>query len=330
MSFVSIEEGINELKKGNMLIMLDAEDRENEGDLIFPAEFSTPEKINFTLTHARGVVCVALDKKLAEHFELPLMVPKNTSNHETAFTITVDIKTASTGVSTDERNATIKVFADPKGVASDFVRPGHINPLIAKEGGVLVRTGHTEGTVDMCKIAGLTPACVICEIMNPDGTMARRDDLIKFGKEHNIKLVTIEDLIKYRLKNESLIEKIDEVKTKLLNNNVTKITYKDFLGDTHTIFSFDGKQEKSLVKFYKSSTDINILDSDKLEDTLKAIEVLSKNGGVLIFMESKKSDDKNYGIGAQILKNLGINSFELLGSKGHFAGLSGFGLDIKN
>lgn len=330
MSFVSIKEGIEELKKGNMLIMLDAEDRENEGDIIFPAEFSTPDKVNFTLTHARGVVCVALDRKIAEHFELPLMVPKNTSNHETAFTITVDIKTASTGVSSIERDATIKLFADKNAKASDFVRPGHINPLIAKDGGVLVRTGHTEGTVDMCKLAGLTPACVICEIMNPDGTMARRDDLVEFGKKHNIKLVTIEDLIKYRLQNESLITKISEENTKLLDKEVKKITYKDFLGDIHTIFSFAGKNEKSLIKFYKSSNDVNILNSTKLEETLKSIDELSKNGGMLVFMEGTKSDEKNYGIGAQILKDLGVDNFELLGNSSQFAALSGFGLNIKN
>lgn len=330
MSFISIEEGIKELKKGNMLIMLDAEDRENEGDLIFPVDFSTPDKVNFTLSYARGVVCVALDKKIAEHFELPLMVPKNTSNHETAFTITVDSKNATTGVSASERNETIKIFANPNANASDFVRPGHINPLIAKDGGVLVRTGHTEGTVDMCRIAGLTPACVICEIMNEDGTMARRDDLIKFGKEHDIKLITIEDLIKYRLKNESLINKINEEKTQLLHNNVTKISYKDFLGHIHTVFKFNGEKEKNLVKFYKSSSDLNILNSEKLEDTLNAIDILRKNGGMLIFMEGQKSDDKNYGIGAQILKDLGVDNFELLGTSSQFAALSGFGLNIKN
>ncbi|MBZ7987580.1 bifunctional 3,4-dihydroxy-2-butanone 4-phosphate synthase/GTP cyclohydrolase II [Campylobacter canadensis] len=325
MSFISIEEGIKQLQNGQMLIMLDAPDRENEGDLIFAAQFCTAEKINFTLSKARGVVCVALDSNLANKFNLPLMVPKNTSNHETAFTITVDAKTATTGVSAQERCDTIKIFADKNASESDFVRPGHINPLIAKDGGVLVRTGHTEGTVDMCKLANLTPACVICEIMNEDGTMARQDDLIKFGEKHNIKLVTIEDLIKFRLKTQTLINLVSKENTNILDKAVLKLEFSDFLNRSHFVFIFDGKYKNSLVKFYKSSQ-----DAIKFEDSINAINELCKNGGILILMQGEKSDDKNYGIGAQILKYLGVKSFSLLSNnQTQLKALSGFDLDIK-
>lgn len=331
--YVSVEQAIKELQDGKMLIMVDAEDRENEGDLIFPAQFSTQEKVNFTITHARGVVCVALSEDLAKKFELPLMVPKNTSNHETAFTITVDAKNATTGVSAYERNMTIQIFADDNAKASDFVRPGHINPLIAKKGGVLERTGHTEGTVDLCRLAGLKEACVICEIVKDNGDMARRDDLLEFCKKHDINMITISDLIEYRLKNESLISLIKEEDSILAGFKAKKMIFKDHNENEHIAFSFGALKECENVKFYLSGSDFELLTSNKFNELLKQIEFLSQKGGVIIFMKNEKQENtqfKNYGIGAQILRYLKISKIKLLSQNTdkEFIGLKGFGLDI--
>ncbi|HEC1781707.1 TPA: bifunctional 3,4-dihydroxy-2-butanone 4-phosphate synthase/GTP cyclohydrolase II, partial [Campylobacter lari] len=305
MGYISVEQAIKELQDGKMLVMVDAEDRENEGDLIFPAQFSSQEKVNFAITHARGVVCVALSENLAKKFELHLMVPKNTSNHETAFTITVDAKNATTGVSAYERDMTIQIFADDNAKASDFVRPGHINPLIAKKGGVLERTGHTEGTVDLCRLAGLKEACVICEIVKDNGDMARRNDLLEFCKKHDINMITISDLIEYRLKNESLISLIKEEDSILAGFKAKKMTFKDHNENEHIAFSFDTLKECENVKFYLSGSDFELLTSNKFNELLKQIEFLSQKGGVIIFMKNEKQENtqyKNYGIGAQILR----------------------------
>lgn len=334
MSFISIEQAIKELKEGKMLVMVDAEDRENEGDLIFAAQFSSKEKVNFTITNARGVLCVALSKDLAEHFELPLMVKENTSNHETAFTVTVDAKNASTGVSAFERDMTIKIFADDKAVASDFVKPGHINPLIAKKGGVLERTGHTEGTVDLCRLAGLKEACVICEIVRDDGEMARRDDLKEFCKKFGINMIALSDLIEYRLKNESLIKCIQESETQIAGFNAKKLTFEDHNSQKHIAFCFDEIKKSSNVKFHISSQDFDLLTSNKFNELLRQISFLSENGGVLVFMHGEKTSQtnfKNYGIGAQILRYLGIESIKLLSSScdRDFVALKGFGLNLE-
>lgn len=331
--YISVEQAIKELQDGKMLVMVDAEDRENEGDLIFPAQFSSQEKINFTITHARGVVCVALSENLAKKFELPLMVPKNTSNHETAFTITVDAKNATTGVSAYERDMTIQIFADDNANASDFVRPGHINPLIAKKGGVLERTGHTEGTVDLCRLAGLKEACVICEIVKDNGDMARRSDLLEFCKKHAINMITISDLIEYRLKNESLISLIKEEDSILAGFKAKKMTFKDHNENEHIAFSFGTLKECENVKFYLSGSDFELLTSNKFNELLKQIEFLSQKGGVIIFMKNEKQENtqyKNYGIGAQILRYLKISKIKLLSQNTdkEFIGLKGFGLDI--
>lgn len=331
--YISVEQAIKELQDGKMLVMVDAEDRENEGDLIFPTQFSSQEKVNFAITHARGVVCVALSENLAKKFELPLMVPKNTSNHETAFTITVDAKNATTGVSAYERDMTIRIFADDNAKASDFVRPGHINPLIAKKGGVLERTGHTEGTVDLCRLAGLKEACVICEIVKDNGDMARRSDLLEFCKKHDINMITISDLIEYRLKNESLISLIKEEDSILAGFKAKKMTFKDHNENEHIAFSFGTLKECENVKFYLSGSDFELLTSNKFNELLKQIEFLSQKSGVIIFMKNEKQENtqyKNYGIGAQILRYLKISKIKLLSQNTdkEFIGLKGFGLDI--
>ena len=199
MIFNSIEEGIKDIKEGKMVIIVDDEGRENEGDLIIPAELATGENINFMIKYARGLVCAPVEEEIAVKLNLHPMVEKNTDNHETAFTVSIDHKDTTTGISAFERASTInKLLTSTE--KNDFRRPGHVFPLIAKKGGVLERKGHTEASIDLVKLAGFKGATAICEITKDDGTMARRDDLMKFAKEHNIKILTIEDLIEYRKK----------------------------------------------------------------------------------------------------------------------------------
>lgn len=334
MAFVSVERAIEDLKAGKMLVMVDAEDRENEGDLIFAAEFSTQEKVNFMIREARGVVCVALSEQIAKYFDLPLMVPKNTSNHETAFTVTVDAKIANTGVSAYERNLTIRLFTDEKAKADDFVRPGHINPLIAKKGGVLERTGHTEGTVDLCHLAGLKEACVICEIVKENGDMARRADLEEFCKKHELDMIAVSDLIEYRLKHESLIELVSESESEIAGFKAKKLSFNDHNNVIHIAFVFGTPRKSENVKFHISGSDFELLTSSEFSDFLKQIEFLSQNGGVLVFMQMQKNTDsqfKNYGIGAQILRFFGIEEIKLLSKNcdKDFIALKGFGLNLQ-
>ena len=219
-------EAIEEIKKGRMIIMCDDEDRENEGDLVYAAAFSTPQNVNFMATHARGLICVALGKQIASRLELNPMVNSNTSSYETAFTVSVDAKDALTGISAGERDETIKILANPISHATELVKPGHIFPLIAKDGGTLVRTGHTEGSVDICRLAGLSEAGVICEIIKEDGTMARRDDLDIFAKEHDLKTVFISDIVEYRLANERLVNEIEVKEIDFFGVKVNQHTFK--------------------------------------------------------------------------------------------------------
>ena len=329
-----VKDAIEEIKKGNMVVLIDDEDRENEGDLVYAATFSTPKKVNFMAKEARGLICVAISKRIANKLDLAPMVQKNSSQHETAFTVSVDAKEATTGISAYERDLTIKLLASPLSTKDDFVKPGHIFPLIAKEGGVLVRTGHTEGSVDLCKLAGLREAAVICEIMNEDGTMARRDDLEKFAKKHNLKIVYISDIVEYRLRNELLVEKIDEKTVDFFDVKVNRIDFKDHLGNIHIVLEFYKTHETSNVKFHNCGLDVELLLNQKrYKSLIKSIEYLKKSSGILVFINSKeKSSDKTkeFGIGAQILKSLGVKNIKLLTShKGkEFVGLSGFGLDI--
>ncbi len=332
MAFISVKQAITELKEGKMLVMVDAEDRENEGDLIFAAQFSDKDKVNFAITHARGVLCVALNAAIAQHFALPLMVRENTSAHETAFTITCDAKDTLTGVSAAERDRTIRIFADKGANADDLVRPGHINPLIAKKGGVLERTGHTEGTVDLCRLAGLTEACVICEIVKDDGEMARRADLLEFCEKWGLNMVAVSDIIEYRLKNESLIAVVANSEASIAGFKVRKIAFCDNNDTQHIAFVFGTPKKSENVKFHISGSDFELLTSQKFSELLEQIEFLARNGGVLICMQGVKSKQiqfKSYGIGAQILRHLGIEEVRLLEkSDKDFVALKGFGLNL--
>ena len=330
-----VKEAIEEIKKGNMVIMLDDEDRENEGDLVYAAALSDDQKVNFMASHAKGLICVAVTKETANRLELNPMVASNTSSYETAFTVSVDCAKASTGISAGERDDTIKILANPVSNAVELVRPGHIFPLIAKDGGTLVRTGHTEGSIDLCKLAGLAGEAVICEIMKDDGTMARRDDLDIFANKHNMKQVYISDIIEYRMAHESLVEEISSEETSFFNTDVIKKIFKDHLNNQHTIIQFGEISKTSLVKFHNVEADINLfLNDDKLQSMLKAINYLQANSGVLVFLENNhenKESIKDFGIGAQILNTLGVEEIKLLssGGKHSFIGLNGFGLHIE-
>ncbi len=329
-----VKEAIEEIQKGNMVIMLDDEDRENEGDLVYAAPLSSPEKVNFMVTHAKGLVCVSVTKETADKLELNPMVASNTSSYETAFTVSVDAADALTGISAGERDDTIKILANPISNAQELVRPGHIFPLIAKDGGVLVRTGHTEGSVDLCKLAGLNGEAVICEIIKEDGTMARRDDLDIFADKHNLKQIYISDLVEYRLSHENLIDEISSCDTKFFGTKVIKKEFKDHIGHIHTAIKFGEDLDVTHVKFHTVIPDIKLfLNDEKLHSMLKTINFLQSKGGLLIFLNeemSHKESQRDYGIGAQILNSLNANKIKLMtsGGKHSFVGLNGFGLEI--
>ena len=324
-----VKKAIEEIKKGNIIIMIDDEDRENEGDLVYAGVFSTPEKVNFLATKGRGLICVSLTKDIAKKLDLNPMVPQNSESFSTAFTISVDAKECKTGISAFERNLTIKKLSSPTSKPDDFVRPGHIFPLIAKEGGVLVRTGHTEGSVDICKLAGVYPVAVICEIMNEDGTMARRKDLAKFAKENNLAVVYISDIVEYRLQYESLVTIEKQEKITLDGVEFDKYTFKDHLNQIHYAITNKAK-ETSNVKFYKVTKNVDfLLDDRKMKEYKKVLEYIKYNTGAIIFIDSNSKDNKEFGIGAQILKKLGIKKLNLLSNhKSEFNALKGFGIEI--
>ncbi|MDR1285212.1 MAG: bifunctional 3,4-dihydroxy-2-butanone 4-phosphate synthase/GTP cyclohydrolase II [Campylobacteraceae bacterium] len=334
MPYKRVQAAIEDIKNGKMVVMVDDENRENEGDLVYASAFSTPEKVNFMITHAKGLVCICVTGIMARRLNLTPMVANNDSAHETAFTVSVDARAAKTGISAIERDMTIKTITNPNSIPKDLVRPGHIFPLIAKEGGVLVRTGHTEGSIDLCRLAGVGDCAVICEVVKEDGDMARRDDLDLFCKKHDIKMISIAELVNYRMKHESLIRENSKEEAEFLGFKVERVDFLDHLNNHHTAFIF-GKISQSLaVKFHNVMKDIELLSSSKKFDALvSSVEYLKKNGGVLIFLDvgTKFTDNmKEYGIGAQILNHLGVRKITLISSQGsqEFVGIKGFELDI--
>ncbi len=329
-----VEEAIEDIKRGKMVIMMDDEDRENEGDLVYAATFSTPQMVNFMAKEARGLICTPITKDIAKRLDLMPMVSNNDSMHETAFTVSIDSATAKTGISASERDDCIKKLASPIAKSSDFVRPGHIFPLIAKDGGVLVRTGHTEGSIDLCKLAGVAPVAVICEIIKDDGTMARYEDLQEFKKKHNLKIVYISDIVEYRLAKEQLVSEISKEEIRFFGVKVEKIEFRDHLNRVHSVIKFYSANKKENVKFHNICKDIDLLlDEKRYKNLIKSIDYLKRNGGLLIFLDTKvisKEQAKEYGVGAQILKALGVEEINLLTShtETEFVGLSGFGLNV--
>lgn len=336
MAIQRVKEAIEALKRGDIVVMIDDEDRENEGDLVYASTFSTPEKVNFLATYGKGLICVALSEDDAERFQLSPMVNSNTSSYETAFTVSVDAKDALTGISASERDMTIQILANPVGRADELVRPGHIFPLIAKRGGTLVRTGHTEGSVDLCRLSGLQESAVICEIMKENGEMARRDDLLEFSKVHNLKIVYISDIVEYRLQNERLITLSSQDEVEMFGVKVNRYSFIDHLNREHIALRFYSKHSIANVKFHHIGLDVELLTDDrKYSSFVKSVEYLKQNGGIFVFLNSldKKSDNiKEFGIGAQILKYLGVDEIRLITSKRskelEFVGIHGFGLHV--
>ncbi len=338
MPFKRVKEAIEAIRNGEMIIIMDDEDRENEGDLVFAAEFCTAEKINFMTKEARGLICVSITNELAKKLDLKPMVEYNSSNHETAFTVSIDAKEAKTGISAFERNLTIQLMCNTDTTQEHFVRPGHIFPLIAKQGGVLVRTGHTEASVDICTLAGLKKIAVICEIMKKDGSMAKRGDkfLIDFAKKYNMKILYVSDLIAYRLQFEQLLTIKERTFCQFLGTECEKILFEDHCKKNHFAFVF-GKNlhSQSLFKFNNISTDIELFtQKQKFKHIQDSLELFKNSSGVLIFLDAhstNKTDIKDFGIGAQIVRLLGVKEFNLLTSHEsiEFVGLSGFGLNIK-
>lgn len=329
-----VKQGIEDIKHGKMVMMVDDEDRENEGDLVYAATFSTPEKVNFMASEAKGLICVSLNEEIAKRLDLTPMVKNNDSQHETAFTVSVDARVCSTGISAYERDITIKILVDSLSRPSELVKPGHIFPLIARKGGTLVRTGHTEGSVDLCRLAGLSEVAVICEVMKEDGHMARRDDLDLFCKKHDINIVYISDIVAYRMQAESLVREVTSGLVEFFGTETRKIDMVDHEGNHHIVYAFGDIGKTSAVKFHHILPDNELLANEKkFQGVLKAIEYLKKNNGIFVFIDSEYTTNpelREFGIGAQILKKLGIENINLLSTtkRKDYVGLSGFGLNI--
>ena len=364
----TIEEALKDFKEGKFVIVVDDEDRENEGDLIMAAEKITPEAVNFMLKNARGVLCVPITMSRAEELNLPHQVSDNTSMLGTPFTVTVDkLEGCTTGVSTHDRAETIKALADPASVPQTFGRPGHINPLYAQDNGVLRRSGHTEAAVDLCKLSGLYPAGALMEIMNEDGTMARMPQLVKRAKEWGMKIITIKDLIAYRLKKETTIEVGDEVDLPTTYGHFRLIPFRQASNGLEHMALIKGHWEEGepvLVRVPSSCATGDILGSRRCdcgEQLHRSMEMIEKEGkGVVIYMQQEgrgiglmnkiaayklqeegydtvdanvhlgfKPDERDYGCGAQMLRHLGIQKMKLMtNNPTKRVGLEAYGLEI--
>ncbi len=329
-----IERAIEAIKQGKMIIMVDDEDRENEGDLVYASAFSTPAHVNFMATHAKGLICVAITEQTAQRLQLAPMVTSNTSMYETAFTVSVDAVDASTGISASERDMAIKILASPISKAAELAKPGHIFPLTAKDGGTLVRIGHTEGSIDICRLAGISSSAVICEIMKEDGSMARRDDLDLFAKKFDLPILYISDIVEYRLANETLVSVVKKQEMDFFSTKVKRYDFIDHEKRVHTAILFKQIDDQVNVKMHNIISDVELfLNQNHYTRLIKSIEYLKENGGLLVFIDNPDSSGTNlkeYGVGAQILKELGVKHMRLItdSEAPSFAGLTGFGLDI--
>jgi 3,4-dihydroxy 2-butanone 4-phosphate synthase / GTP cyclohydrolase II len=339
--FAKISSIIKDAQKGKMFILVDDKDRENEGDLIIPGSKCNSKIINFMAKHGRGLICLALTKKQIDNLKLPLMSSINKSRMQTAFTVSIEAKKGiTTGISAHDRARTIKTAINLRAKRNDIVSPGHVFPLVARNGGVLERAGHTEASVDISKLSKLNPSSVICEVMNEDGRMARLNDLFKFSKKHNIKLASIADIISYRLKYEKLISRLS-IKTNLFDNlkKINIYSYKNKLANNINYAISKGRlSPNKSTPVRVLSTKIknkNILNNFEIKKSLKLLSAY-KNFLLLIINNSNKTNDKKinilryYGIGAQIIKDLKVRNMILISrSKKKIIGLEGFGLKIK-
>lgn len=365
----TIEEALADIKAGKVIIVVDDEDRENEGDFVTAARNATPDVVNFMATHGRGLICASITEERCKELNLDMMVSKNTSSHETPFTISVDLlgHGCTTGISASDRSKTIQALINPKTKPEDLGRPGHIFPLKAKQGGVLRRAGHTEATVDISSLAGFEPAGVLVEIMNEDGTMARLPNLFKIAEKFDLKIISIEDLIKYRLSKETLIERQVAVNLPTEWGNFRLVAYRQLNTDQEHLAIVKGtwdKDEPVLARVHSSCLTGDIFGScrcdcgQQLHKALKMIEEAGK--GVLVYINQEgrgigllnklkayklqeegmdtveanialgfKMDERDYGVGAQILRDLGVTKMKLMSNNPtKRAGLIGYGLEI--
>ncbi|KXU30965.1 3,4-dihydroxy-2-butanone-4-phosphate synthase [Sphingobium sp. 22B] len=356
-ALASPEEIINEARNGRMFILVDDEDRENEGDLVIPAQMATPDAINFMATHGRGLICLALSKERVDHLGLGLMSRNNGTRHETAFTVSIEAREGvTTGISAADRARTISVAIDGSKGPEDIVTPGHVFPLVAKDGGVLVRTGHTEAAVDVARLAGLNPSGVICEVMKDDGTMARLDDLIPFAQKHRMKIGTIRDLIAYRRRHDHMVERRAEtVFNSQWGGDWKAISFYNKATQTEQLVLQKGHvspEEPTLVRMHQLSLLDDVYGSTGPRNGLlaKSMEIIARQGaGIVVVLAAQAPGDfmsrslrhhagqpdsgmdelRDYGVGAQILAELGVHDMILLSNTHHsLIALDGYDLAV--